>query len=347
MNTALTIKKVWERDDEYTLHRIPGMIVTSKGTILIYNEARRQANDWAHMDIILERSEDGGKTFGDPVFIARGTDRVKTVNNPVAIEDKNGRIHFLHCEDYTINGGRALHLYSDDDGRTWSEPEDITPSTNPALHNAFAFGPGHGICTDDGTLIVPIWMVYKALERPIDAHWPSVISTLYSKDCGKTWQMGEIIPEREGLISPNETEIALLEDGSVYLNCRLGGDCFYRGRAYSKTGYSYWQGYEPDKALIDPHCFGAVISVNEEGRPHTLVFANCETLNARDHVTLKASVDGGKTWKYRRLLDETRGGYVELSYDHIRKNILVLYEDKAGETVHLATLPYEWLTENE
>ncbi len=34
------IKELWRGGDHYVRHRIPGMIVTSKGTLIAYNEAR-------------------------------------------------------------------------------------------------------------------------------------------------------------------------------------------------------------------------------------------------------------------------------------------------------------------
>src|SRR5689334_15223540 len=54
------------REHGYHHVRIPGMVVTQKGTILAYGEARHgeAANDWADIDIVLRRSEDGGKSWG-------------------------------------------------------------------------------------------------------------------------------------------------------------------------------------------------------------------------------------------------------------------------------------------
>ena len=149
-------KELWRPTEEYSNHRIPGMLVTKCGTLLVYCEARRTASDWATMDILLQRSTDGGASFSSPYKLAEGNEAHKTVNNPVMMQDKNGRIHFLYCEDYTVCGGRTQRRYSDDDGISWSEPIDISEATQPEYHNAFAFGPGHGITAPDGTLIVPV-----------------------------------------------------------------------------------------------------------------------------------------------------------------------------------------------
>ena len=335
---------LWQADETYFNYRIPGMILTSKGTLLVYCEARREESDWAKMDILLQRSQDQGKSFSAPISLACGTDAHKTVNNPVMVQDQNGRIHFLYCEDYGINQGRILHRYSDDDACTWSEPDDITYATLPTYRNVFAIGPGHGICTKDGTLVFPVWMVPKSYQALPQSHKPSVISTLYSKDCGKTWQCGEILGTTPQNISPNETTLAPLEDGSVYLNCRLQ-ITGYRGRAYSPNGYSDWRDYEPDYELIDPACFGSAVAIHPPHQPYTLLFGNCESKTHRKNVTVKASVDGGKSWSKKLVIDTERGGYVELAADSDTGLVYVLYEEDFGTKVHLSVFPIEQLTE--
>lgn len=322
-------------------HRIPGMIVTDKGTLIVYNEARMDASDWAAMDIFMQRSTDCGRTFGEPIYLAYGTEEHKTVNNPVMVQDKNSRIHFLHCQDYGIGGGRILRQFSDDDGLTWSETFDITDVTLPLYRNVIALGPGHGIMTPDGTLLIPVWMVPKLYEAPESAHGPSVISTLYSKDNGESWQMGEILASSDILQNPNETEMTLLSDGRVYLNARC--DNHWRATAVSLDGYTTWQGWGPDKSLHDPKCFGSVSSYAKGDYPYTIIFANCESKVKRRNVTVKGSADNGRTWTLRRVIDPDRGGYVECAVDNVRGLIYVLYEHNRGESCHLAVFNYEWL----
>ena len=250
MKPFFEIRDIWCPNEEYSNHRIPGIIVTGKGTLLIYCEARREASDWAMMDILLCRSENMGKNFSAPIPLAKGTEEHKTVNNPVMVEDSRGRIHFLYCEDYTINEGRILHRYSDDDGITWSKPVDITDSAMPEYHNAFALGPGHGIRSADGTLIIPIWMVPKAEGAALSSHSPSVVSTLYSKDNGETVALGELISDTDGVKNPNETVAAVTSNDKIYLNMRIQGRT--RAVAYSDNGYSGWGDYHADENLPDP-----------------------------------------------------------------------------------------------
>ena len=115
------IQKIWESTpaSEYTHMRIPGITVTSRGEIIIYGEARRGLGDWSGMDILARKSRDGGKPFGEPFTLARGTAAHPTVNNPVMAEDAHGTLHFLYCESYGTRGGKILHRKSRDGGETW------------------------------------------------------------------------------------------------------------------------------------------------------------------------------------------------------------------------------------
>ena len=331
----MTNRIFWEQDGNYERLRIPGMTVTHKGTILAYFEARREDSDWSDMDILLYRSTDCGESFSPPIRLAAGTPEHPTVNNPVMVEDKDGVLHFIFIEDYTIHGGGIYHRISKDDGITWSERTEITAFANPDFHNAFALGPGHGICTADGTLLFTCWMVPKSYKSDEKSHTPSVLSTFYSSDNGKTWLLGEILPEVYGLFSPNEAQVAQLSDGTVYLNCRICG-FEYRGRAYSKTGFSGWREYEADTSLPDPHCFASTITYTLPGGREILLFSNCASKSARNNVTLSGSFDGGKTWEIIKAIDKSNGGYVEMNTDG--KNIYILYEHNGGEKMSFVRL---------
>src|SRR5262252_942190 len=56
----------------HKLYRIPGIVVTAKGTILAYCEARKYTGlDWDDIEILLRRSTDGGKTWSEPAGLSR------------------------------------------------------------------------------------------------------------------------------------------------------------------------------------------------------------------------------------------------------------------------------------
>ena len=213
-------------------YRIPGIVVTTKGTVFAYSEARKNSSaDWGEIEIHLRRSTDGGKTWeaakqiahtgarleGNP-RTAEGGEKEQTVNNPLAIVDREtGAIEFL----YGINYARCFSMRSTDDGLTWSQPVDITASFEPFRAKVdwkvIATGPGHGIQLRSGRLVVPIWLAYGKEGD----HGPSAAATIFSDDHGRTWRAGDLCLPNEGdFTNPNETMITELSDGHVMLVSR-------------------------------------------------------------------------------------------------------------------------------
>ena len=325
-------QKIWEScaQSEYALMRIPGIILTSRGTLIIYNEARKSADDWAEMNILARRSEDGGKSFSSPQVLAHGTAAHPTVNNPVMAEDTRGTLHFHYCESYGTHGGRILHRTSTDDGKTWGSPKDITAATMPAYRNVFAPGPGHGICTKNGALAFPFWLVPKKFGKPESSHFPSEVGVLYSLDFGITWKASPLLSAQKDIVSPNETVAAELEDGKLYLAVRQNAQT--RAFAILKSNFSEFEKYASDPSLADPICFGSVATFGEK-----LLFLNCDHSEKRKNVTLKESCDG-ESWQTLAIIDKERGGYADLAADTANGKIYVLYENDYGKELYLATL---------
>lgn len=327
------IEKIWEStaQSEYALMRIPGIMLTSRGTLIIYGEARRSTGDWAHMDILARRSADGGESFSTPQALAHGTPEHPTVNNPVMAEDASGTLHFLYCEDYGTHGGRILHRQSRDDGVSWCAPEDITYATLPKYRNVFALGPGHGICTKSGVLAFPFWLVPKKFGKAESAHVPSEVGVLFSRDRGKTWQASPLLAAQKDIVSPNETVASELSSGALYLAVRQNAPA--RAFAILESDFRTFSKYAPEPSLADPICFGSTVSMGEK-----LLFVNCEHSEKRINVTLKASLDGGRTWQKRKVIDHMRGGYADLAADAPKGKIYVLYENDFGKEMYLAVI---------
>ena len=125
----------------YEHYRIPAIVVTGKGSVLAFTEARKNpGGDWGPIDILMRRSTDGGRTWDAPRKVAHVDGPIQqnavaleqglakpgevTYNNVVPIVDREtGAIHLLFCVEYA----RAYSMRSDDDGRTFSKPVDITP----------------------------------------------------------------------------------------------------------------------------------------------------------------------------------------------------------------------------
>ena len=324
---------VREQDETYSNYRIPGIVITKAGTVITYYEARRTASDRAMMDILLYRSEDGGETFSAPIVMAQGDDTYPTVNNPVCIVGADGTLHFLYCRNYSVGGGDVWYRKSTDDGRTWTEPRNIMASTEPDLHNVFACGPGHGITTADGMLLVPIWMVQKCAGQEEMSHHPGTVSTLYSRDNGNTWALGALIAPTDEHRDPNETQAAILSDGRNYLNVRVTG-IGYRAYTTSATGYDGWTPLVTDTALPDPTCFGSTASAVVDGQ-HILAVVNCAHQAKRENLVCRLSFDDGRTWAKSLVVEPGDAGYADIALTD-DGTVYVLYEQSAGVRDRLA-----------
>ena len=364
----------------YPLYRIPGIVVTAKGSLLAYCEARKNAKgNWGHIDILVHRSTDGGATWAaplkmplpdgplerNPAAVAKGLGKPGeiTLNNPVAIVDhKTGTVVLLYCVEY----GRCYSTISRDDGQTFSTPVDITSTFDkfrPEYEwKVLAVGPGHGIQLKNGRLVVAVWL---STGTGGHAHRPSVTTTIFSDDGGKTWQRGEIAAqETKPLINPNETSLVELLDGRVLLNIRSESKEHRRAISFSKDGATGWTTPAFHDELLEPICMASLCRLNEPAADDKtrLVFANPHNLDRADgkmapgvgrdrkNVTIKLSNDEGTTWPISRSLELGKSGYSDLAVGSDGM-IYCFYERGSSDgnyaTKHLTVAKFnvEWLTD--
>ncbi len=127
--------------DGVNTYRIPSLMVTSQGTLLAFCEARKISKaDASPTDMVLKRSEDGGRSWS-AVQRVLGAAGEEAVMNPCPVID--GDTVFLFCINaHKTSPGhhRQLLVKSDDEGRTWSSPEDLTEQIIPA-DDTFVPGP--------------------------------------------------------------------------------------------------------------------------------------------------------------------------------------------------------------
>ncbi len=355
----------------YGLFRIPGIVVTSKGTILAYCEARRTGGDWDTINIFLRRSTDGGTTWDAPHQVAhqgsriprspvalekkQGKDTDQTVNNAVAIAGRDGIVHLFYCVEY----GHVFTMRSDDDGVSWSSPVDLTPvmETLKPVYNwrVVATGPGHGIQLQNNRLLVPLWL--STSDKSKNGHGPAATATIYSDDNGATWKAGAIAANTtDEWNSPGEPTGAQLADGSVMLNLRNGSKHDRRLVVTSPDGIGNWSAPHFDDALLEPGCDASLVrlSLASSSDKNRLLFANPDTLQAkpnasgapgtgrsRQNLSVKLSYDEGKTWPVNRVLEAGPSAYSDMAV--LPDGTILCYYEKQ-KTLTLARFNVEWLT---
>lgn len=362
----------------YQRFHIPGVVVTAKGTVLAWCEARkRDGRDWDDIDILLRRSTDEGKTWSaaqkivevegpkekNPFALAlEHTDPdTVTYNNPVLIADRDGTVHMLFCLEYM----RCFYQRSEDDGLTWSKPVEITTAFE-GFRDAYdwkvlATGPNHSIQLENGRLVVPVWL---STGTGGNAHRPSVTATIFSDDGGKTWRAGEVaVPCTEEFINPNETVAVELADGRVMLNVRSESKRHRRIVVTSPDGATGWSEPQFVEELVEPICMGGLVRY-DHGSESLLLFSHPDNLEGgrggkpepgrsrqRKNVTVHLSADEGATWTEKRAVEPGWSAYSDIAVTR-SGTILCFYGrgEKAsfsGDRLTVARFNLEWLRAGE
>jgi sialidase-1 len=348
--------------DDVKVYRIPGLLVTPKGTLLAYCEGRRDGKaDWGEIDVRLRRSTDGGATWSPAATIAHrgpriegnprkktGGEHEQTVNNPVMVADRDsGAIVFLYC----VNYARAFLCRSADDGLTWSAPTEITAAFEPFRRyqdwKCLATGPGHGIQLRSGRMVVPVWLAYGK----VGDHGPSFAGTIVSDDRGLTWKAGDVaMPNQPEIGGPNESVAAELSDGRVMLVSRTTAKPNRKLVAYSADGATGWTKPVFHAELWEPVCMAGLTSM--AGSSPTLLFSAPRRVGLdkagqeipggrgkRENLSVMLSMDDGRTWPVRRTLEAGPSAYSDLGVSGGK--VCCLYEGSAG--IRLARFDLDWL----
>lgn len=334
-------------DDQSAAFRIPGLVTTNQGTLLgVYDVRYNSSVDLQeHVNVGLSRSADGGKTwekmrlplaFGEYGGLPAAQNGVGDPS--ILVDTKTNTIWIVAAWTHGMGNQRAwwsshpgmdmnhtaqlVMAKSTDDGKTWSAPINITEQVKDTSWYFLLQGPGRGITMQDGTLVFPIQF--------IDATRMPNAGIMYSKDRGQTWKI-----HNYARTNTTEAQVAEVEPGVLMLNMRdnRGGS-----RAISITkdlGETWTEHVSSRSALRESVCMASLIKVeakdNVLGRD-ILFFSNPDTTKGRNHITIKASLDGGLTWlpDHQLLLDEAEGwGYSCLTLVD-SETIGILYESSVA-----------------
>ncbi|MET9988149.1 sialidase family protein [Streptomyces mutabilis] len=293
----------------YACFRIPAIVRTTEGTLLAFAEGRvLDCGDAGDIDLVVKRSTDGGRTWSPLQVVNEGGG--DTHGNPAPVVDRaTGRV--LLVETYNegrTDGGncavpcaRTPHLqYSDDDGRTWSAPRDLSADIQPPDWDSwYATGPVHGVQLTGGDhagrLVVGVNAETWDGERVTANHAALVVSD----DGGENWRIGatDTWPvAADGTFRQKPSELTLTEraDGSLLVSGREenGTDLGHRTQAVSRDGGDSFA--TPFRALPDlytPQVQGAVLRLGDR----MLLSAPADP-DRRRTMSVRSSYDGGATW---------------------------------------------------
>ena len=441
-------------------YRIPALLKTDKGTLIAGADERRlHSSDWGDIGMVIRRSEDNGKTWGDRVTITNLRDNPKasdpSIGSPVNIDmtltqdpetkrifaiydmfpegkgifgmssqkeeaykEINGKTYQLLYREgeqgaYTIreNGtvytpdGKATDYrvvvkpvkpaysdkgdlykgdqllgniyfttnktspfriakdsylwmsYSDDDGKTWSAPQDITPMVKADWMKFLGVGPGVGITLrtgpHKGRIVVPVYTTNRT--NHLNGSQSSRI--IYSDDHGKTWHMGGGVNDNRTLYDGTvvdsstmnnyyaqntEASVVQLNNGDLKLFMRgLTGDLQV---ATSHDGGLTWDNNVERYDVPDVYVQMAATHTVQNGKEYILL-ANANGPGRKNGYIRVARVeeDGQLTWLHHHLIQE--GEYAYNSLQQIGPDEFgLLYEHHApgGVPYTLSFKKFNW-----
>ncbi|MGW0880411.1 sialidase family protein [Streptomyces sp. NPDC002671] len=309
----------------YASFRIPAVVATRAGTLLAFCEGRvGSASDHGHIDIVLKRSTDGGRTWGPLTVAARNGKNL--AGNPAPVVLDTGRIllvhiraaatateaAILHGQVSDADGRRVWVQHSDDDGTTWSAPREITTQVKKPGWRWYATTPGHALQLRTGRVVVPAnhTVPPTGTDTGSEARYNSG-HCLLSDDRGESWRLGYVDENTDGYVNVNETTAAELPDGRVYFNTRNDSPSpGNRADAHSKDGgKTLAKPFRPQAGLTAPVCEASVLQLRD---PDLLLFSAPADPAARALMTIRASVDGGTTWRTAVTLDGLPAAYSDL-----------------------------------
>ena len=354
--------------------RIPGLTTSKKGTLLaIYDARYESARDLqGHMDICMNRSTDGGRTWQPMQVILDMNEwgglpeKYNGVSDAcILVDDNTGDIYVA---------GLWMHGVLDRETGKWVE--GLTQDSARHIHQWHAKGsqPGFGVketsqflitkSTDDGlTWSEPInitpakkkewWLFAPAPGHGITLSDGTLVfptqgrdetgepfsNITWSKDGGKTWTTSNPATK-----NTTECMAVQLPDGSVMLNMRDNrnrGNEEVNGRSIFITtdlGGTWMEHPTSRKALIEPTCMASIHKheYHENGvEKSVLLFVNPASTSKRDHITMKVSYDDGNMWPEDKhiLLDEYSGRGYSCITSVNDSTIGILYESSQADMV--------------
>ncbi|MBI5381925.1 MAG: exo-alpha-sialidase [Opitutae bacterium] len=339
--------QVWDkRENNYVSHFVFGIGVTANDTILIACEGRVGGADAGEKDLLVKRSTDHGATWSaDAIVEGRSDDN--SWSNPTFVTD-GATTYLFYSWSVSSDIGRVFYRTSTDHGATWSERTEITHLWNDNPHGWTQHATiGHGIVKQHepgkGRVLVAFHHRGKVAQPAAKRGYGNDVIVLGPNG----WQISGG-PSPEATRGTNEARLAERADGTLYLLARQAtGDNQLRARSESTDGGKTWSAWITQADIRGTVCDSGLLRFNDDCHLYSFPSGTEKSAQRRRDMTIKASLDGGKTWPHERMLYRGQATYSDLARDSAG-NVYCIYgrdgSDFMGERVFVARFNVEWVT---
>ena len=335
------------RQDGYFAYRIPAIETAPDGSLLAFAEGRKyHLNDPGFekqdIDLVMKRSTKNGRSWSAMKVIEDPGERWSAAN-PCTLVDRDARRIWLFYlrgkperNTYSARPGtddiQIFARASNDNGETWSEPIDLTRVTrdmdDPKWRTSVV-GPGGGIQTRDGRLVIPIWK-----------YAPWSVFTVVSEDHGKTWRRGNLVPDVVG----DECQLVELADGQWLFDIRQQRGA-HRWRVTSLDGGKTWSNPRAGETVSPVACAMERFTLKEKGDDRDRLVWTGPKGPERSNLVARVSYDEGATFTNERPISAGPAAYSDLTI--LRdKTVGVIWERGTNENyqfISFTRFDREWL----
>ncbi|XP_041825635.1 sialidase-4-like [Melanotaenia boesemani] len=334
-------------EDKNEVYRIPALFFDRHNKVLLaFAEKRRTSNDATTEALVMKT----GKFVKDEtnhqtrIQWSESTNVVEKKHlggyrpmNPCPVYEKNSGKLFLFfiCVEGTvseawqrfwgISKARLCYITTTDAGQTWTDLTDLSDK-QPEIKEwaTFALGPGHGLQTQAGRLIVPAYGYGSCSRSCFCISCFCAVSRalcLHSDDKGATWQFGNMLEEKS--VECQMAEVSDDKGNRLYCNARSEGG--YRVEAVSENSGEEFLTLPAAGKLVETGrgCQGSVVSfpaqpekANSAQVPQWLLYSHPTSQSKRVDlgVYLNRSPQDPHAWSKPWIINKGPSGYSDLAY---------------------------------
>ncbi|ODT55988.1 MAG: hypothetical protein BGP01_12455 [Paludibacter sp. 47-17] len=297
-------------------YRIPALVTAADGSLVVMTD-RRKYNSVdlpEDIDVVAQRSTDGGNTWSEPRIVAKGTGHGKGYGDVALIKASSGKLIALYVggpglwKSTPENPNRHYMSTSSDNGLTWTAPRDITPQiygaecADPVRSKWMAsfFGSGQGLSMRSGRVMAVI-----AVREPGRNGLHNY--AVYSDDEGETWKVSE-----RAIVDGDEAKVVELDNGDILMSSRTRGNRLW---AKSTDGGITWGNRNSWSEIWGNACDADIVRYTsvKDGYDKSRILHTLPNHATRRNLAVWMSYDEGTSWPVKKVLCPGTSAYSSVS----------------------------------